>query len=58
METPAQKLTSRILKRLTAAKLLREDDAKAFEPKVAAGTVRQEDWRLALEKALDVKGPE
>lgn len=56
METPSQKLAARILKRLTDAKILREDDAQAIAPKLANGTLRQEDWRLAIEKALERKG--
>jgi hypothetical protein len=56
METPPQKLTTRILKRLIEAKLLRKEDARALTPKIADGTIRQEDWRLVLEKALDPKG--
>lgn len=56
METPSQKLTARILKRLTDAKLLREADAKTLAPKLVAGSLNQEDWRLAVEKALEKKG--
>ena len=55
METPSQKLTARILKRLVEEKILRKDDARALAPKIASGTIRQEDWRLAIEKALERK---
>ena len=56
METPSQKLAARILKRLADAKLLREADAQALASKLAAGSLKQEDWRLAVEKALEKKG--
>jgi hypothetical protein len=58
MQTPPQKLTARILKRLVEAKILGKEDARALAPKIANGTIRQEDWRLAIEKALDAKGPQ
>jgi hypothetical protein len=56
MEPPSQKLTARILQKLAAEGLLRDEDVKAFAPKIAAGTLKQEDWRLAVEKALEKKG--
>lgn len=53
MDTPSQKLTGKIVQRLIDAKILREDDACVLAPKMAAGKLTQDDWRLAVEKALE-----
>jgi hypothetical protein len=55
MDAPSQKLAARILKRLTDAKILREDDARILSPKLTSGKLNQDDWRLAVEKALEKK---
>lgn len=51
MGTPSEQLASRIARRLVAEHLLTEDDAKKLEPRIAAGAVRSEDWRLPIEVA-------
>jgi hypothetical protein len=53
MDTPSQILTGKIVQRLIDAKILREDDARVLIPKIAAGKLTQDDWRLAVEKALE-----
>jgi len=53
MSTPSEVLAARILKRLSAEKLLTEDDEKKLAAKMAAGKLRPEDWRLAVEKAAE-----
>lgn len=53
MDTPSQILTGKIVQRLIDAKILREDDARVLAPKIAAGKLTQDDWRLAVEKALE-----
>jgi hypothetical protein len=55
METPSQQLAARILKKLVGQKLLLEDDIRRLAPKLADGTLRPEDWQLAIEKAIDKK---
>jgi hypothetical protein len=49
METPSDKLASKILERLAAEKLLRPDDQRKLLAKFAAGQLSAEDWRLAVE---------
>jgi hypothetical protein len=55
METPSQQLAARILKKLVGQKLLLKDDIRRLAPKLADGTLRPEDWQLAIEKAIDKK---
>jgi hypothetical protein len=55
METPSQLLAARILKKLVGQKLLLEEDIRRLAPKLADGTLRPEDWQLAIEKAIDKK---
>ncbi|MGH7995242.1 MAG: hypothetical protein ACREFX_02705 [Opitutaceae bacterium] len=55
MDAPSPKLAARIIKRLMEAKILREDDARTLSPKLTAGKMSQDDWRLAVEKALEKK---
>jgi hypothetical protein len=56
METPSQTLASKILQRLADQKLVIADDIRQLAPKLATGTLRSEDWRLAVEKATEKKG--
>lgn len=53
MSTPSHELAKKILARLTAEKLFRDDDAKKLVAKMADGKLRPEDWRLAIEKAAE-----
>ena len=53
MSTPSHDLAKKILERLTSEKLVTDDDAKKLAAKLADGKVRPEDWRLAIEKAIE-----
>lgn len=53
MSTPCQELAKIILARLTAEKLVTDDDAKKLSTKMADGKLRPEDWKLAIEKAAE-----
>lgn len=51
MDTPPQKLASRIIERLVSEKLLDAEAGKKLLLKLAGGKLRAEDWRLPLETA-------
>lgn len=53
MKTPSDELTEIIFPLLIESKLLLPDDAERYKAKLAAGTMKPEDWLLAVEKALD-----
>jgi hypothetical protein len=52
MSTPSEELASRIIKRLTAEKLIEPGDSAVNAAKLASGKVSAQDWRLALESSL------
>lgn len=49
MDTPSQKLAAKIIDRLVSEKLLDAEAGKKLSPKLAAGKIRAEDWRLPIE---------
>ncbi len=49
MDTPSEALARRITTRLVNEGLLTDAAAKTLHPKMADGTLRQEDWRLPIE---------
>jgi len=51
-KTPSQTLAEFIVHKLVAEKLVTESDGKALIPKLAAGKMKAEDWRLAVEKGV------
>lgn len=53
MNSPSQVLAQKIVERLVAEKLLTANDAKQVLVKLADGSMKAEDWRLAIEKASD-----
>lgn len=53
MSTPSQDLAKIIFLRLSAEKLVTDEDAKKLVSKMADGKLRSEDWRLAIEKAVE-----
>ncbi len=55
-ETPAEMLARRIVARLVNERLIGEQDAEALRPKLAAGTLKAEDWSLPIELQLDKEG--
>jgi hypothetical protein len=55
MTTPSLELAKRIVDRLMAERLLVPADADTTMAKLAAGKLNAEDWRLAVEKAVEEK---
>lgn len=55
MSTPSQELGMKILELLIAEKLFTEEDAGRLAEKMVHGKMRPEDWRLAIEKALEIE---
>lgn len=53
MKNPSEALTDLIAPLLVKHKLFLQEDALKYKAKIAAGTMKQEDWLLAIEKALD-----
>jgi hypothetical protein len=49
MDTPSQKLATKIIARLVSEKLVDAESGKKLLPKLAAGGLRAEDWRLPIE---------
>ena len=53
MTIPSHELAKIVFERLASEKLITSDDAKKMIDKYAEGKLRQEDWRLSIEKGLD-----
>lgn len=53
MNNPAEALTDLIAPLLIERKLFLEEDSQKYKAKIAAGTMKPEDWLLAIEKALE-----
>ena len=53
MTTPSEALADLIAPLLVENKLFLAEDAQKYKSKIAAGTMKPEDWLLAIEKALD-----
>jgi len=49
MDTPSQKLAAKIIERLVSEKLIDTEAGKKLLPKLAAGKLQGEDWRLQIE---------
>lgn len=56
MTSPSHKLAQIVVERLASEKLITSEDAKKMVGSYAEGKLRQEDWRLALEKGKDKEG--
>ncbi len=56
-KTPAQRLADRITARLVEEKLLTGDRADRFSADFAAGKLKADDWRLAIEAVEPVSKP-
>ncbi len=52
MSTPSERLAERIAERLVAEGLVRREDAPRLVPRIAAGEMQAEYWRIAVERAL------
>lgn len=55
MDTPAHKLSEKIIERLVADKLLAAEAGKKLVAKIAEGKLRSEDWHVALDLATGKK---
>jgi hypothetical protein len=53
METPSEKLALLILDRLIESKVLAPGDRAKMQSKLAEGKLTRDDWRLAIELAID-----
>lgn len=53
MNNPSEVLADLITPLLVERKLFHQEDAQKYKVKIAAGTMKPEDWLLAIEKALD-----
>jgi hypothetical protein len=51
--TPSESLAGLIVARLVEDKLALQEDALKYNSKIANGTMKSEDWLLAIEKALE-----
>lgn len=58
MKTPSEELAELILPLLAETRLLLPEDANKYKAKLASGTMKSEDWLLAVEKALDKEAAE
>ncbi len=52
MKNPAEALTDLVAPLLVERKLLLEEDAQKCKVKIAAGTMKPEDWLIVIENAL------
>lgn len=51
MTTPSERLAELVISRLANEGLVVEGDTSALKDKLARGTLKREDWRLAVEKS-------
>ena len=56
MKTPSQELTELVVPLLIKDGLLLASDAETHKIKFANGSMKSEDWLLAVEKALSKEG--
>jgi hypothetical protein len=55
LQTPSDQLVEIFLPLLVQEGLVLSEDSKQYKSKIAAGTMKAEDWLLAAQKALDKK---
>ncbi len=55
MSSPSQDLANRIILKLVEEKLIQADDKETMTVKLSQGKLRQDDWRLAVEKSFDTE---
>ncbi|MEB4593232.1 hypothetical protein VSS37_19805 [Candidatus Thiothrix sp. Deng01] len=55
LTSPSDELAKIICEKLKQAGLLTQQDMQRFSEKMATGKTKPEDWRLAVEKAMDSK---
>jgi hypothetical protein len=56
MKTPSEILMETIIPLLVKKKMLLAKDAETYKGKLAQGTMKAEDWLLAIEKAAAKEG--
>lgn len=56
MTTPSESLADLIAPLLVKDKLFLQEDALKYKSKIAAGTMKPEDWLLAIDKAQNKDG--
>ena len=56
MVTPSEALIEEVIPLLIQGKLFLPEDAENYKYKLAAGTMKQEDWLLVVEKASEKGG--
>lgn len=56
MKLSSEELVETISPLLVEHKLFLPDDAKKYKPKIACGTMKAEDWLMAVENALAKEG--
>lgn len=56
-ETPAEALAKKIAERMKKETLLDPDRANRFSASLAAGKLKDSDWRLEIESAATAKNP-
>lgn len=55
MKSPSEQLVEVIIPLLEQEGLFLPEDAKRYKDKLATGTMKAEDWLLAVQKSLDKK---
>lgn len=53
MNTSSEELAQKIIERLVAEKIVTVEEAESLRLKLSEGKMQAEDWRLAIEKAID-----
>jgi hypothetical protein len=56
MTTPSESLADLIAPLLVKDKLFLQEDALKYKSRIAAGTMKAEDWLLAIDKAQNKEG--
>lgn len=52
-ETPSEVLAERVVQAFVNRNLVLEDDANKMKVNLATGKLKDQDWRLLIEKAID-----
>ena len=55
MRTPSEEVAEVVIQVIKRKKLLLPDDSDKIKAKIAAGTMKSEDWLLVAEKAVENK---
>lgn len=53
MRTPSEEVAEVVIQVIKRKKLLLPDDSDKIKTKIAAGTMKSEDWLLVAEKAVE-----